>query len=289
MKVMDSPASVELFARQITEISSLPDTAVKIIETVQNANAGASDLMRVLQSDPSLTARVLRTVNSAAFGLSEKVRDLHKAISFLGFTQIRNLALTASISNIFKEGEQISSYTRPGLWRHMVSVGIGARMIARRVELPNPEEAFLCGLLHDIGIILIDQYAHEQFREVLSQVEARADAFLCDVEREVLGFDHAELAAHVLRGWRFPPLLENCILLHHERNLRNAQEPLIVQCVQAANIICTLSGVASVGRKALQCSADVFRELGFGKTDVKVLATDLGENLEQQKALFELI
>jgi HD-like signal output (HDOD) protein len=158
-------------AERVAEISSLPDTAMKIVETVQNPRSGAQDLMRVLQADPSLTARVLRTINSAAYGLSERVTDLQKAISFLGFNQIRNLALTASISGVFRDGNNVGCYNRRTLWKHMVAVAIGTRMIARRVELSNPEEGFLCGLLHDIGIILIDQYAHPQFRQVIRRLE----------------------------------------------------------------------------------------------------------------------
>lgn len=290
MSVATAPESAQHLAQQVLEISSLPDTAVRIVETVQNADSGAHDLMRVLQSDPSLTARVLRTVNSAATGLSEKVRDLQKAISYLGFNQIRNLALTASISSIFREADQLGCYSRQGLWRHMVAVAIGARMIARRLELRSPEEVFLCGLLHDIGIILIDQYANPQFRDVLIALQASPEGTpLVTVERALLGFDHAELGALVVQAWRFPDLVTSSVRHHHARDVRSTRDPVVVQAVQAANIICTLSGLCSVGRRATECSAEVFRELGFSKVDVKVLATDLQQNIEQQKALFDLL
>jgi HD-like signal output (HDOD) protein len=277
-------------AERVAEISSLPDTAMKIVETVQNPRSGAQDLMRVLQADPSLTARVLRTINSAAYGLSERVTDLQKAISFLGFNQIRNLALTASISGVFRDGNNVGCYNRRTLWKHMVAVAIGTRMIARRVELSNPEEGFLCGLLHDIGIILIDQYAHPQFRQVIRRLErSREGTTLVAVERDLLGFDHALLGELVARCWRFPDTICSAIQLHHSANVSKAPDPKLVQCVQAANVICSLKSLTSVGKRALECSADVFRNLGFSKLDVKVLAEDLDRGLEQQSALFELL
>lgn len=277
-------------ADHVAEISSLPDTAMRIVETVQDPNSGAQDLMRVLQADPSLTARVLRTINSAAYGLSERVTDLQKAISYLGFNQIRNLALTASISGIFKDGEGVGCYNRKALWKHMVGVAIASRMIGRRLELHNAEEAFLCGLLHDVGIILIDQYSHPQFLQIMEKLgQAPEGTLLIDVEHEVLEFDHAALGELVGKHWRFPGNITSVIRNHHTRNLAKVEAPLLVQCVQAANIICTLKNVSSVGQRALDCSAEVFRDLGFTKLDVKVLAGDLDQAFEQQGALFELL
>lgn len=275
---------------KIVEISSLPNTAVRIMETVQDAGSSAQDLMRVLQGDPSLSARVLKTINSAAYGVKEKTTDLQRAISLLGFTQIRNLALTTSISAIFEKGDGVENYSRKGLWKHMIATGIGARMIARRLELPNPEEAFLGGLLHDIGIILIDQYANEKFSEIIQEVSnAGAAANLVATERKHLGFDHARLGGKVARQWKFPDSVVLVIEQHHAAVIKSADTKLLIQCVQAANVICTLRGISSIGCRALECSAEIFRELGFSKTDAKVIAGDLKMELDQNAALFELI
>ena len=279
-------------ADKISEISSLPDTATRIIQAVQDPNSGAHDLMKVLQADPSLTARVLRTINSAAYGLSERVTDLQKAISYLGFNQIRNLALTASISEIFKDGKQIGPYTRSTLWRHMVGVAIAARMVSRRLELPNPEESFLAGLLHDVGIILIDQYAHPKFVTVMMSLErgpADQTPSLVATERELLGFDHTQIGELLAKSWRFPDALVAAIRYHHAAGGGRTEHKLLVQCVQAANTICTLKGMSSIGLKSFDCTAEVFRDLGFSKTDVKVLVGDLDEEVRQNSALFELL
>ncbi|MGE3182590.1 MAG: HDOD domain-containing protein [Phycisphaerae bacterium] len=278
------------FAATIVGVSSLPDTAVRIMETVQCSDSSAQDLMRVLQGDPSLSARVLKTMNSAAFGVSEKITNLQKAISLLGFNHIRNLALTASISSIFEKGDGVSCYTRTGLWKHMISTAIGARMISRRLELPNPEEAFLGGLLHDIGIILIDQYANEQFVQIIEEVAASGEnADLVGTEREILGFDHARLGDLVARQWKFPESVVSVIKYHHSTPPSANAHKLLIQCVQASNLICTLRGLTSIGCRSFACSAEVFRDMGFSKTDAKVIAGDMNSEFEQNTALFELI
>lgn len=290
---------------KITEMSSLPSTAARIMEAVQDPRSGAADLMRVLQADPSLTSRVLRTVNSAAYGLSERVTNLQSAIAYLGFNQIRNLALTAAIAPIFRDGEEVGPYSRVGLWKHLVGVGIASRMVARRLELKEAEEAYVAGLLHDIGIILLDQYAHPQQMEALNKLndahQAKADnslsvepgapnpLWLRTHEREVLTFDHCDLGAAVAKNWRFPEGVAAVIRFHHEAAAQAGGHKVLVQCVQAANIVCTLKGVASVGRPACDCGAGIFQELGFSKVDLKVIAADLDAAFEQNRALFDMI
>src|SRR5690606_832545 len=103
----------------------------------RNQESNAADLKTVVEGDPSLSARVLRTVNSAAYAVRSKVSNLHQAISLLGFNQIRNLAITASVSDSFKTDNVSGPYRRSGLWRHLVSVGICARLVAARTRMSN--------------------------------------------------------------------------------------------------------------------------------------------------------
>ena len=164
-----TPPTLDEVIGRVSEISTLPHVAMKVMEVANDSDSSVIDMKSAIEMDPSLSARVLRCVNSSAYGLREKVSSVQRAISFLGMRQIRNLALTASVAELFTEEEAIGSYQRRGLWRHMVAVGIGARLIAMRQRMPDFEDAFVAGVLHDIGIVLEDQYAHEQFRDVIRQ------------------------------------------------------------------------------------------------------------------------
>src|SRR5262245_37069549 len=112
---------VDKVARRIDGISTLPHVALRVMEVASDERTGAAELKAVLEGDPALSARVLRSVNSSAYALRTKVTNLQLAIAYLGLKQIRNLAVTASVSDIFKKDEQIGSYSRGGLWRHLVS------------------------------------------------------------------------------------------------------------------------------------------------------------------------
>lgn len=278
--------SLDAAVRRVTEISTLPQVALRVIETAQNPDAGAGDLKVVVEGDPALSARVIRMVNSAAFGLRATVTNLHQAISYLGFNQVRNLAMTASVSEIFKRDEQIGGYSRRGLWRHLVSVGICARLVAKRHGLAAFEDAFLAGLLHDIGIILLDQTAHEPFVRVIEELDPRQT--LIEIERAIFGFDHCAFGERVAETWRFPEPVRGAIKHHHCANRYKGLGLEIVQCVEIANVVCSMKGITSVGRKLTKPGLESFEALGFRKEDVVVLSGDLDREIASSEKLFEI-
>jgi putative nucleotidyltransferase with HDIG domain len=282
----DSLTPLQQLLRRIDEISTLPHIAMRIIEVANDNDAGPADLRKVLEIDASLSARVLRYANSSAFALRTKTTNLQLAISYLGFAQIRNLAVTASVSAIFKQDHAVGPYQRIHLWRHLVSVGVCARLIAMRRRMANFEDAFLAGLLHDIGIILADQHAHAEFEKMLLALDPSKS--LCENERQHLGFDHLALGDEMAKSWNFPEAVRAAIRHHHASLAYNGPGVEIVRCVEAANIICTLKGISSIGVNALKPSADVFNKLSFGKSDIEVLAKDLDTALEQNSELFSI-
>ncbi len=271
---------------RVAEISALPDVALRVIEVTNNDDAGAADLKAVMEQDVSLSARVLRVVNSSAYGLREPVRNLQLAIAYLGFRQIRNLALTASVCDLFKVDEQVGRYRRTGLWRHLVAVGVCARMIAMRRDLDEFEDVFLAGLLHDIGILLEDQYAHPQFIELLPHLDGSAT--LAEVERARLGFDHTELGAAVGTQWRFPEPVLAAVRHHHDAQLEERPHAPTVACVQVANMLCSYKGIASMGVNLVRPAVAAVNLLKLNKNDLTVLLVDLEEELARHDALFNL-
>jgi len=278
--------SAEAVVRRILDISTLPQVALKVLEVARDPEAGVGDLRNVVEADPSLSTRVLRMVNSAAYGLQKRVSNLHQAIGYLGFSQVRNLALTASVSDVFRKSERMGSYNREDLWSHLVSVGICARMIARRQQLANFEDAFLAGLLHDIGIVLMDQHANARFRQMMESL--RTDRSLCENEREFIGFDHCVLGEMIAEQWRFPPIVRAAIRHHHNASRYEGEDSILVACVEVANVLCTMKGVTSVGVKLVKPGVDTVQRLGLQRHDIVVLAADLDAELKTYESLFEI-
>ena len=280
------PSPLERMVRRIDEISTLPQIALKVMEVANDPDSGAADLKEVMEGDAALSARVLRSVNSSAYAVRTRITNLQQAIAYLGLKQIRNLAMTASVSELFKRNEQIGDYRRLDLWRHLVSVGICARLIGLRRKLPSFEDAFLAGLLHDIGIILEDQHAHDKFCTVIASLEA--DVPLVEIERRVLGFDHTGLGEAVAASWGFPPAVCAAIRYHHNSAAYRGPEVDIVRCVEVANLICTLKGMTSVGAKLVQVSWPALQGLAITKEDIRVLADDLDTEIAANESLFQV-
>lgn len=278
-----SPQSPEtlvkrLFSR-ISEVSTLPTVAVKIIEVANDPGTGADDLLRVVQFDAALAARIMRTVNSSYYSMQNKVADLKLAITLLGFKEIRNLAMTAYVSQLFKKGAGHGTYTREGLWNHLIGVGIVARMIAEISHRTAPREAYLAGLLHDLGLILIDQYLNTPFCKVIDALTEETP--MCEVERAHLGFDHTELGQYVGQQWCLPEHLTTTIRYHHCPLEYEGEHRDMVYVVALADFFCNAKGASPLGVRNMQTPPnEVFGGLGLSKSHVSEIWSKLDEALK---------
>ncbi len=272
--------------QRIHEISTLPHVALQVMEVASDPDSGAADMKVVMEQDAALSARVLRSVNSSAYALRTRIANLQHAIAYLGVKQIRNLAMTAAVSDLFRSNESIESYRRSELWRHLVSVGICARMIALRLNHMGFEDVFLAGLLHDVGIILADQHVHAEFEAAIRHLQD--DRSLGEVEREHLGFDHTALGEAVAAKWAFPESVRAAIRYHHNSAAFRGTCIDVVRCVEVANVICTAKGISSVGRRLVSFPRAAFEGLALDRDDVAVLAESLERELVANDSLFRI-
>lgn len=282
---IEQPNLDELTA-QIKEISSLPHIVAKTIEIANDPNSTTLDLKNIIETDATLTARILRCVNSSAYSLRQHISSLMHAVTYLGTVEIRRLALTASVAEMFRNDEVIGPYRRSSLWKHLVAVGVCARLIALRKAMPDFDDAFLAGLLHDLGVILEDQYSHKRFRAVISALESHTP--LVQSERMVLGFDHCQLGARLAEVWGFPERVRAAIAHHHGSAEYHGNGVAIVQCVEVANAICTVKGLASVGMKLVQVPNQALQALSLSREQLTVLADDVDKELANNASLMEL-
>ncbi len=177
---------------KIKDISTLPHVLQKIFDVTADENAAAYDLQQLLKTDTALTAKILKVANSAYYGLSQKVVNVKNAIVFLGFKTVKNLAVAASVCDLFKSEDSCNDFSLIDLWRHSVCVAVCAKTIAQRAGLQSGEEIFTAGIMHDIGIILENQYFPDEFAAVLTD-ERLDETGMCACEQDILGFDHAHL------------------------------------------------------------------------------------------------
>ena len=267
-----------LFSR-ISEVSTLPTVAVKIIEVANDSTTEAEDLLGAVQFDTALAARIMRTVNSSYYSMQNKVADLKLAITLLGFKEIRNLAMTAYIAQLFKKGSGHGTYTREGLWNHMIGVGIVSQLVAETCRRVPPREAYLAGLLHDLGLILEDQYLNKPFCQVIDLLTDETP--LPDVEHKVMGFDHAELGEYVAGQWGLPRHLTAAIRYHHSPLEYEGEHREMVCVVALADFFCSVKGLAQLGVRNMQMPpSEVFAALGLSKQHISQIWDQLDEALK---------
>lgn len=272
-----------LFAR-IGDVATLPATAHKVLRLTEGENADPEKLREAIQGDPVLVARILRRLNSSYYALSQKISDLRTAISLLGMREIRNLALTVFVSRFYEGGASHGGYKRENLWAHSVGVAVASRLVARVCGRTACEEAYIAGLLHDLGLILIDQTLRRHFHKVLDAINEETPTHI--VESRILTFDHALLGGFVARRWNFPDAVADAITFHHQPWCYTGPHKDIVHVVAVANYLCSRAGVTSLGVHNVPPPPDeIYTGLGLDQVTLAIIWDELDTALEKATSL----
>jgi len=204
----DPLRTLDALAVRAESLYSLPAVAMKALELTRDPEVDNGALKECIENDPALTAKLLKVVNSSLFGLSRKVSDLGQALALLGTKPLKLLVLGFSLPPSLCEGVQIEVLRR--YWRHTLTKAVACRKLAEQLYRRPGDEAFLAGLLQDLGILLLIQELGENYTRFLDKANAQQQE-LAAVERRALGFDHTMLTARLLTHWNLPPALVEAI------------------------------------------------------------------------------
>jgi len=194
------------------ELSSLPQILAEVIRVTDDEESTAGDIADVILKDPPLSARILRVVNSPYYGPVRGISTINQAVVTLGIRAVKALALSTSLYKLFDTGTQIVDRVR--FWRHSLEVAIACREIANACSYKPSEEAFVAGLMHDIGILILEANFPDQFRRIWKLIESGESS----VKQEELtwGTNHARVAKFLLDQWKLPGFLGEAIAAHHD-------------------------------------------------------------------------
>lgn len=242
---MDDKADIEfrmqLLLRQIKDLPALPDVAVRVMRAADDSKSSITDVAKAISADQALTARVLRLANSSFYGAIRTISTVSDAVVMLGLKTVRNLALAASCQDILSGETAGYRMGRGELWRHSICCAITAQNLSKRIKYPVAEEAFVAGLLHDVGKVLISLHMRSQFNAVLHTVVKKRIPFV-DAERMIIGFDHSEIGARMLEKWNLPESLVQAVRYHHNPLGTNPIRPL--SClIHISDLICMMLGI----------------------------------------------
>lgn len=258
-------------------LPSLPLVVMELQKTVDDPQSSAADVAAVVAKDAGLTAFLLRLVNSAFYSFPSQIDTISRAVAIVGTRQLGQLALGACVMDMFRHVPgKVMDLT--AFWKHSIAVGMLSRRLAERVRLPEPERFFVCGLLHDIGFVMLCAAKPRRAAEVLRVAQERSVPLFV-AEAEVMGFDHARLGGMLLRKWNFPfPLAAG--VLHHHLPEKSAQftEPLIVH---VADVMAKALGVCATPEAHVPpLSPDAWDRAGLAPEDLGAAERGLYEVLE---------
>jgi HD-like signal output (HDOD) protein len=197
----------------IDSVPPLPLVASRMFEVAENPASSASDLAQVISDDAGLTARVLRLVNSSFYGFAREISTVTESVVLLGFEAVVNLALGITIAHSIKAGES-RVLDRQRFWQHSLGAAACARILSRLVGYPNSEEAFIAGLVHDVGKLFFDEYLPDEYAAVVSQLHAGERNEL-RAEHMALETDHTITGQMLFRKWRLPQIYQMTTRYHH--------------------------------------------------------------------------
>jgi len=202
----------ELISKNIN-LLSLPQTAIRINEMVSNPNSTAADIGDIVSQDPALTARLLRVVNSAFYTFPSQIDTISMAITVLGTRQLRDLVITTSVINRFRD-IPANVVDMENFWCHSLTTAIAAKNFANHIKISNSDRLFVAGLLHDIGKLVMYITLPDPSRQVI-EIAGESQVDSDHVEEAIFGFNHAVLGAELLRQWKLPESLIEPVAYHH--------------------------------------------------------------------------
>jgi putative nucleotidyltransferase with HDIG domain len=283
---MSTTITLDEIVSRTPDLPSMPTAVLAVMKEVESATSSAHTVARTLAQDQALSARVLRLANSAFYGLPRQVTQVSEAVVLLGMRCVKNLALVASTYPWLTKPLKGYNLGPKELWRHSFGVAVGAEVIAKHTRCAATDEAFTAGLLHNLGKVALSIWMEDRLVGMLA-LAAKENLTFDEVERRVLGYDHAEVGAHMGESWNLPRVIVDVLRNHHHPNTTTAPN-VLVDCVHLADYL-TMSlgiGLGGDGLKYELCE-DSFARLGLTPESIDELADKFNEEYSRHESMFD--
>jgi putative nucleotidyltransferase with HDIG domain len=281
---MSSSAKLTELVEKLRDIPTLSVVVQRVMELVNNPKTSAAQIAEVLKRDQVLTAKVLRLVNSSFYNLSTEVTDVSRALAFLGFNSISMLVLGTSVFSSF-EIRAAPYFNVLEFWRHSLASAIAAEMIAKHLRSAKPEDAFTCGLLHDVGKIALFKVAPDDLRKVVEKAKGEGKSFL-DAETELGLPGHTLLGERLAEKWQLPVMIRKTIRYHH-RDIEQMESiyPQMKPIIMMATLGDIMAKRFSVGESGddmkPEYPANYLKFLNLSENTLKELETKMESEIER--------
>jgi len=263
------------------DLPTMPEVLIKLNEVMANPDTAAADVAKVVSADPAVSTNILRIVNSAYYGLQVRVSSVSLAISVMGFNMTKKVALKAAVFSAFgKRREKIQHFDPSAFWKHAVFAGVASRVLATSSDKfadMHPEDAYIAGLLHDIGkIILMEKSAPKYLAMLRKSVQQGRSEF--EVELEDFGFTHADVGSVLAIKWSLPEDLAIAIRYHHAP----ARDPFhrsLSSLIHLADQLAWRAQMPStIGTSVAPVDHDVYDQVGLSPEQIEELLPQIHDD-----------
>lgn len=283
----ESKKVVQSILKESGEIVTMPEVTVRIIDIVEDPKSTMQDLQNVIRNDPALSSRILRVVNSALYGLPGQVASIDRAVVLLGLSAVKNIAIATSMTHMFTSDGSVDGFSGKDVWNHSIAMAVGAKLIYSMRKRPGGDEAFLTGLIADLGLLIERQATLEPLTSVLERFRSDGGSFI-EIEREIIGADHSALGMALAQKWRFPEPVCQSIGFHHSPGTLPTTQRELPNTILLADIAASrLEAGFSTYAVDAEPPADVLAEMQLTAASFDELLAQMPEQISAASRIFE--
>jgi len=217
-------------------LPSLPHILLKLIKICNREESTIRDISQIINKDPSLSAKVIKMINSTYYGLPRRVTSIDQALALLGTDSIKNISICASVNQAFSHVKNNAVFDLKVFWKHSLMCATMAQLIAKKTSYPSPDEAFLSGLLHDIGKLVLLVNFSKEYSDILKSSKDQSELILAGEAQH--GATHCEIGAWLINRWNLQSFMADAVLYHHDSVDRIHNALPLVKIIYVANILC---------------------------------------------------
>jgi putative nucleotidyltransferase with HDIG domain len=287
-QMQETIPSLELLKREalkkkilssLDSLLPLPQVVLKAQNLLLDPNSSFNELADIIETDQEITLKILKMANSAFYSLKNEVCSVRQACVILGFSVIGEIIMAAGTSTLFSKPLTGYGMNPKSLWQHSLAVALASRKIANAIQSAQANEAFLCGLFHDVGKLILDEHIfshNDEFKDFL----VNGDHPNFEIEKQILGFEHSEIASELCKSWEFPKAVTRAIKRHHFLNSKQASELAII--LNAADTLIRIRADKNGnGRITDQIDPQVMEFLALNEDDLSSIMAEVNESVRK--------
>ncbi|TDM08987.1 MAG: hypothetical protein C4K60_06415 [Ideonella sp. MAG2] len=280
---MTGNLALEVMTRRMADLPALPKAVTEVSRALQRDDLSTHRCVELIETDPALAAATLKLANSPLYGMSGRIGSIHDAVRMLGLRAVSGLLTTVALRRAFRVDPKVN-FKATAYWRHSFATGLLARALARRGEL-DPNEAFVTGLMHDVGQLVLAALYPVEAARAIALAQAQGISALA-AEIQTMGMGHPQIGAMLVKHWYFPVHIELAIAQHHEpQPSAQGRWDHLGATIHAAEVLAhALDEGGTLQAAAAAMHPPIWRELGLADDEAHALLKDVERSLNEFSA-----